>query len=74
MAHHAQSLNSGTNRQATRLNALDPLIMLDDRRVPGLPNGSMILLDAERCGGIGSNTTETLRSEERLYRSSADTQ
>jgi hypothetical protein len=27
----------------------DPLIMLDDRRVPGLPNGSAILFDAERC-------------------------
>jgi hypothetical protein len=27
----------------------DPLIMLDDRRVPGLPNGSVILFDAERC-------------------------
>lgn len=27
----------------------DPLIMLDDRRVPGLPNGSMILFDADQC-------------------------
>jgi hypothetical protein len=27
----------------------DPLIMLDDRRVPRLPNGSAILFDAERC-------------------------
>jgi hypothetical protein len=27
----------------------DPLIMLDDKRVPRLPNGSAILFDAERC-------------------------
>jgi len=25
--------------------------MLDDRRVPGLPNGSLILFDADRCRG-----------------------
>jgi len=30
----------------------DPLIMLDDRRVPRLPNGSAILFDAERCRSI----------------------
>jgi hypothetical protein len=30
----------------------DPLIMLDDRRVPRLPNGSTILFDAERCRDI----------------------
>lgn len=27
----------------------DPMIMLDDRRVPRLPNGSLILFDADRC-------------------------
>lgn len=30
----------------------DPLVMMDDRNVPRLPNGSVILFDADRCRGI----------------------
>ena len=42
------------NRIIAPLDALcsltpDPLIMLDDRHIPRLPNGSTILFDAERC-------------------------
>ena len=35
----------------------DPLIMLDDRRVPRLPNGSAILFDASRCRHIWTEYT-----------------
>ncbi len=35
----------------------DPLVMLDDRRVPRLPNGSAILFDAERCRHIWTEYT-----------------
>ena len=46
----------------------DPLIMLDDRRVPGLPNGSMILFDADRCRGIWEHYTKRPRQYERDFR------
>jgi hypothetical protein len=45
----------------------DPLIMLDDKRVPRLPNGSAILFDAERCRGIWAQYAETPRSYERQH-------
>jgi hypothetical protein len=45
----------------------DPLIMMDDRRVPRLPNGSAILFDAERCRGIWAQYAETPRSYERQH-------
>lgn len=45
----------------------DPLIMLDDRRVPGLPNGSMVLFDAERCRGIWSSYVANQRAHEQYY-------
>jgi hypothetical protein len=45
----------------------DPLIMLDDRRVPGLPNGSAILFDAEACRGIWERYAQTPREIEREY-------
>jgi hypothetical protein len=43
----------------------EPLIMLDDRRVPGLPNGSMILFDADRCRDIWTNYAWQPRTIER---------
>jgi hypothetical protein len=39
----------------------DPLIMLDDKRVPRLPNGSAILFDAERCREIWADYTREPR-------------
>lgn len=45
----------------------DPIIMLDDRRVPRLPNGSAILFDADRCRGVWERYTEFPRSIEREF-------
>jgi len=45
----------------------DPLIMLDDRRVPGLPNGSLILFDADECRHIWSSYAQEPRSFEEIY-------
>lgn len=45
----------------------DPLIMLDDRRVPGLPNGSLVLFEAERCRGIWRTYAEHPRETEHAY-------
>lgn len=45
----------------------DPLIMLDDRRVPGLPNGSVILFDADECRDIWRDYTLHPREVERTY-------
>lgn len=45
----------------------DPLIMLDDRRVPGLPNGSAILFEAEKCRELWSQYAEVPRFMERRY-------
>lgn len=45
----------------------DPLIMLDDRRVPGLPNGSAILFDAEACREIWQRYASEPRETERTW-------
>lgn len=45
----------------------DPLIMLDDRRVPKLPNGSAILFDAERCRDIWEQYAREPREIERRF-------
>lgn len=45
----------------------DPLMMLDDRRVPGLPNGSMVLFDAERCRAVWARYIERPRRFERDF-------
>lgn len=45
----------------------DPLIMLDDRRVPGLPNGSAVLFDADECRHIWSSYAQDPRSFEAIY-------
>jgi hypothetical protein len=45
----------------------DPLVMLDDKRVPRLPNGSAILFDAERCRYIWDSYESMPRTTEREY-------
>src|SRR5574338_1251017 len=45
----------------------DPLIMLDDRRVPGLPNGSTILFDADRCRNVWRSYCDAPRHWEAKY-------
>jgi hypothetical protein len=45
----------------------DPLIMLDDRRVPRLPNGSAILFNADECRHIWSSYAQDPRSFEAIY-------
>jgi hypothetical protein len=45
----------------------DPLIMLDDRRVPGLPNGSLVLFDADRCREIWRDYTYAPRGIETSF-------
>jgi hypothetical protein len=45
----------------------DPLIMLDDRRVPYLPNGSLVLFDAERCRWLWDRYTKDARAIEQTY-------
>lgn len=50
----------------------DPLIMLDDRRVPGLPNGSLILFDADRCRDIWDSYAMNPRHWEREYVAGGD--
>ena len=45
----------------------DPLLMLDDRNVPGLPNGSVMLFDAERCHSIWDAYAVDPRRLEREY-------
>jgi hypothetical protein len=47
--------------------APDPLIMLDDRRIPRLPNGSMILFDAARCRTIWDRYVDAARHIERAF-------
>jgi hypothetical protein len=45
----------------------DPLVMLDDRRVPRLPNGSAILFDADRCRMLWESYREQPRKFEASY-------
>lgn len=45
----------------------DPLIMLDDRHVPGLPNGSTILFDADRCRHLWENYAKAPREHEEIF-------
>lgn len=65
------------NRIIAPLDALcalnpDPLIMLDDRHVPRLPNGSAILFDAERCREIWDAYVFAKRTYERYYVAKGD--
>jgi hypothetical protein len=50
----------------------DPLIMLDDRRVPGLPNGSMVLFDADKCRGIWADYSRDPRKFENWHTAQGD--
>ena len=45
----------------------DPLVMLDDRHVPRLPNGSVMLFDAERCRGLWDDYARAPRTFERFH-------
>jgi hypothetical protein len=45
----------------------DPLIMMDDRHIPGLPNGSTMLFDAERCRGIWDDYALAPRTFEKYH-------
>lgn len=67
-------LDNVINGDLSELCALtpDPLIMLDDRRVSGLPNGSAILFDAERCCLLWEDYAAAPRTFENWYVANGD--